>query len=91
MDGRLPVLRGERVLLRPVRDDDAAPLLAMLVEPEVARWFGRWDEARVRRDPIAPQDDEMVLAIEVDGAVAGVLLWARRSSPTTAASGSTWG
>ncbi len=55
MDGRLPVLRGERVLLRPVRDDDLAPLLAMLVEPEVARWFGSWDEARVGRDLIAPQ------------------------------------
>ena len=81
MDGRLPVLRGERVLLRPVRDDDLAPLLAMFVEPEVARWFGSWDEARVRRDLIAPQDDEVVLAIEVDGAVAGVLLVGEEIEP----------
>ena len=81
MDGRLPVLRGERVLLRPIRDGDAAPLLAMLVEPEVARWFGSWDEARVRRDLIAPQDDEVVLAIEVDRAVAGVLLVGEEIEP----------
>ena len=58
-----------------------APLLAMLVEPEVARWFGSWDEARVRRDLIAPQDDEVVLAIEVDGAVAGVLLVGEEMEP----------
>ncbi len=75
MSGReLPVLRGERVVLRPVRDGDHAPLLAMLAEPDVARWFGSWDAARVRRDLLAPQDDEVVLAIEVDGAVAGVLM-----------------
>ena len=77
----LPVLRGERVVLRPVRDDDLAPLLAMLVEPEVARWFGRWDAARVRRDLLAPQDDEVVLAIEVDGAVAGVLMVGEEEEP----------
>ena len=55
----LPVLHGERVVLRPVRDDDLAPLLAMLVEPDVARWFGRWDAARVQRDLLDPQDDEV--------------------------------
>jgi aminoglycoside 6'-N-acetyltransferase len=77
----LPALRGERVLLRPIRDDDAAPLLAMLAEPEVARWFGSWDEARVRRDLIAPQDDEQVLAIDVDGDLAGMLLVSEEEEP----------
>lgn len=77
----LPVLRGERVVLRPVRGDDLAPLLAMLAEPEVARWFGSWDAARVRRDMLAPQDDEVVLAIEVAGAVAGVLLVGEEEEP----------
>jgi aminoglycoside 6'-N-acetyltransferase len=77
----LPVLRGERVVLRPVRDDDLAPLLAMLTEPGVAHWFGRWDAARVRRDLLAPQDDEAVLAIEVEGAVAGMLLVGEETMP----------
>jgi aminoglycoside 6'-N-acetyltransferase len=77
----LPVLQGERVLLRPVRDDDLAPLLAMLSEPDVARWYGRWDAERVRRDLLAPQEDETVLAIEVDGAVAGMLLVGEETMP----------
>ena len=77
----LPLLHGERVLLRPVRDDDLAPLLAMLVEDDVARWFGTWDAARVQRDLLDPQDDEVVLAIEVDGAVAGVLMVGEEEEP----------
>ena len=77
----LPVLHGERVVLRPVRDDDLAPLLAMLVEPDVARWFGGWDAARVQRDLLDPQDDEVVLAIEVEGEVAGVLMVGEEEEP----------
>ena len=65
----------------PVRDGDQAPLLAMLAEPDVARWFGSWDAARVRRDLLAPQDDEVVLAIEVDGEVAGVLMVGEEEDP----------
>jgi aminoglycoside 6'-N-acetyltransferase len=77
----LPVLRGERVVLRPVCDDDLAPLVAMLTEPAVARWFGRWDAARVQRDLLAPQEDEAVLAIEVEGEVAGMLLVGEETMP----------
>ena len=77
----LPVLHGECVVLRPLSDDDLAPLLAMLVEPDVARWFGRWDAARVQRDLLDPQDDEVVLAIEVEGEVAGVLMVGEEEEP----------
>jgi len=70
----LPVLQGERVVLRPVRADDLAPLTAMLAEPGVARWFGSWDADRVQRDLLGPQEDETVLAIEVEGEVAGMLV-----------------
>ena len=68
-------------MLRPVRDDDLAPLLAMLVEPGVARWFGRWDAERVQRDLLDPQDDEVVLAIEVEGEAAGVLMVGEEEEP----------
>jgi aminoglycoside 6'-N-acetyltransferase len=77
----IPVLRGERVVLRPVRDDDLAALAAMLAEPGVARWYGRWDAERVRRDLLAEQEDETVLAIEVDGALAGMLLVGEETMP----------
>jgi aminoglycoside 6'-N-acetyltransferase len=69
----LPVLRGDRVTLRPVRDDDAAALLALLTEPSVARWWHRWDAERVRRD-LLEQDEEHVLVIEVEGEPGGLLL-----------------
>ena len=77
----LPVLRGERVVLRPVREPDAVVLLALLSEPEVAAWWHGWDEARVRRDLIAEQEWEVVVAIEVQGAVAGMLLVGEEEEP----------
>ena len=77
----LPVLRGERVVLRPVREQDRAALLALLSEPEVAAWWHGWDEARVRRDLIAEQEWEVVVAIEVQGAVAGMLLVGEEEEP----------
>jgi aminoglycoside 6'-N-acetyltransferase len=69
----LPVLRGERVTLRPVRADDLAALTAMLREPAVARWWHEWDEERVRRD-LLEADEEHVLVIEAGGELAGLLL-----------------
>jgi aminoglycoside 6'-N-acetyltransferase len=77
----IPVLRGERVSLRPVREDDLAALLAMLAEPEVARWFGSWNAGRIQRDLLARQEDEAVLAIEVDDTVAGVLMVGEEEEP----------
>ena len=77
----LPVLRGERVVLRPVRAEDAAALLALLSGPEVAAWWHGWDEARVRRDLIAEQEWEVVVAIEVGGVVVGMLLVGEEEEP----------
>jgi aminoglycoside 6'-N-acetyltransferase len=68
----LPVLHGERVTLRPVRDDDAAALLALLTEPAVAEWWQVWDEARVRE--MIGDREEPAMAIELDGEVVGLLL-----------------
>jgi aminoglycoside 6'-N-acetyltransferase len=69
----LPVLRGDRVTLRPVTGDDAGALVALLTEPAVARWWHSWDEARVRRDLIE-DEEEAVNVIEVRGELAGLLL-----------------
>jgi aminoglycoside 6'-N-acetyltransferase len=65
----LPELRGDRVLLRPARADDADAIAAILVEPDVAPWWGREDAAGVR-EHVA---DHRSWTIEVDGAVAGWL------------------
>jgi aminoglycoside 6'-N-acetyltransferase len=76
----MTVLRGERVLLRPASEADVPALAAMLREPEVSRWWGRFDEARVRRDLLEDAGVE-VMAIEVDGAVAGLLQWWEEDDP----------
>jgi len=65
----LPVLRGERLALRPAREDDLDALMTILREPEVAAWWGRYDADRVRGD----LGELRSYVIEVDGAVAGWL------------------
>jgi aminoglycoside 6'-N-acetyltransferase len=74
-DGPPGVLRGERLLLRPARDADVAALTAILAEPAVARWWGENDADAVRSELAAS------LAIVVDGAVAGWLLYAEEQDP----------
>jgi aminoglycoside 6'-N-acetyltransferase len=77
---RWPVLRGDRMVLRPVGAEDLEPLTALLTEPAVARWWHTWDEEKVRRDLIE-EDEEAVLAIEVGGEVAGLLLVYEEQEP----------
>jgi aminoglycoside 6'-N-acetyltransferase len=44
-------LRGARVVLRPLEEQDVAGLLAFAREPEVARWWPRVDDAYLRARP----------------------------------------
>jgi aminoglycoside 6'-N-acetyltransferase len=60
-------LRGERLELRPATADDVDALAAILAEPDVARWWGRYDAARVR-DELAGS-----FVIAVGGSTAGWL------------------
>jgi aminoglycoside 6'-N-acetyltransferase len=77
-----PTLRGQRVVLRPVRDDDIAILRAILDEPAVARWWGpRQPGVDVALDWLAADDDTTVLAIELDGRVVGSIQFAEESDP----------
>jgi aminoglycoside 6'-N-acetyltransferase len=69
---KLPTLRGDRVLLRPVDAGDVARLAEILREPEVARWWGSFDEERVRED-FLEDDDVLVLAIEAGGEAIGLI------------------
>jgi aminoglycoside 6'-N-acetyltransferase len=75
----LPALRGARVLLRPVREDDHAALLALLSEPSVARWWQAWDGERVR--DLIRDRDEPGMAIEVEGELVGLLLLGEEDFP----------
>jgi aminoglycoside 6'-N-acetyltransferase len=60
-------VRTPRLEIRPARPDDADAVAALLAEEEVARWFGVYDDARVRREML---DDHVIV---VDGAVRGWL------------------
>jgi aminoglycoside 6'-N-acetyltransferase len=76
----LPELCGARVRLRaPDVAADAAPLAAILAEPDVARWWHSLaDAARVRREVL---ESEPGWVIEVDGAVAGWIQFYEESEP----------
>lgn len=75
-------LRGERVVLRPLRPDDAGPLEAILREPEVARWWSgsEGDPGGVVRE-LYDDAEAVSFAIEVDGEPVGVIQYAEEESP----------
>jgi aminoglycoside 6'-N-acetyltransferase len=72
----LPTLRRDEIVLCPAGEDDVAALAAMLREPDVAAWWGAWDEARIRRDMLGPAHGWV---IEADGRFAG---WAEHYEET---------
>jgi aminoglycoside 6'-N-acetyltransferase len=77
-----PTLHGERVVLRPIRDDDVAILRAILDEPTVARWWGpRQPGVDVALDWLAADEHTTVLAIELDGRVVGSIQFAEETDP----------
>jgi aminoglycoside 6'-N-acetyltransferase len=75
-----PTLHGTQTTLRPVTDDDAPLLAAILAEPEVARWWPRYDEERIRTELIQGADT-VVFAVQVDEEVVGAILYVEEPSP----------
>jgi aminoglycoside 6'-N-acetyltransferase len=74
-------LHGREVTLRSTTPDDAAALLAILTEPEIARWWGDFDLERVMTDLIAGDPDEDPFVIEHDGAVIGYIQAVEENEP----------
>jgi aminoglycoside 6'-N-acetyltransferase len=70
-----PTLEGVLVTLRPTREADIAALLAILEEPEVARWWRRTEWERVA------EKDAVVFSIVMHGAVVGCIQYAEESDP----------
>jgi aminoglycoside 6'-N-acetyltransferase len=65
-----PVLPGERMTLRPPTNGDAVPLLAILGEPEVSRWWVGYTATRVRDEIL---ESGHALCMEIDGVCAGAI------------------
>jgi aminoglycoside 6'-N-acetyltransferase len=74
-------LRGRRVTLRPPTPADADPLLAILLEPAVARWWPGFDRTRVLEELVAERPGEEGFVIEADGRVIGYVQDAEELEP----------
>jgi aminoglycoside 6'-N-acetyltransferase len=73
-------LRSGSLTLRRLTAADLAPLLAVLREPTVARWWGHYDIARVEQE-FPEDDDTVVLMIHVEGEVAGFIQYSEEDDP----------
>ena len=63
-------LHGARVTLRPATPADAEALATILAQPEVSRWWPRYDHARVR-DVLVESSDTIVYVITLHDTVIG--------------------
>ncbi|CAN5219954.1 GNAT family protein [soil metagenome] len=77
----LAVLHGTQVMLRLITEEDIPPLTAILAQPEVSQWWGRYDEGRVRSE-LLESEDTVVYAIEVAGTVVGSIQYSEETAPT---------
>lgn len=75
---RYPVIDGDRLRLRPPVVTDAEPLLAILLEPEVSRWWTDYSPELVLSEMV--QSDQH-LVIEIDGRVAGAVAIYENNDP----------
>jgi aminoglycoside 6'-N-acetyltransferase len=69
-------LHGHLVTLRRAEPRDTDTLTAILAEPEVARWWGRYDRARVEAELTGDREDAAtttVFAMEHGGRVVGAI------------------
>jgi aminoglycoside 6'-N-acetyltransferase len=76
---KLPILRGERVTLRPLEEADLDPLIAVVREPSVARWWGEAEEPDRLRENLRMDGD--AFAIEADGELVGWLGFVEETEP----------
>jgi aminoglycoside 6'-N-acetyltransferase len=74
------VLRGERVLLRPGRPEDAERLFEIRNEPQVLRWWGSVDdiEEEISEEFIDAHDG---FVIEAEGEVVGAIQYHEETEP----------
>ncbi len=75
----VPPLRGDRVVLRPLRAGDRPRLEAILAEPEVARWWGSEAPAAAAADLFEPY--QALFAIEADGELVGSVQASEEETP----------
>ncbi len=73
-------LQGQRVLLRSLEPSDRSTMTRILAEPDVARWWVH-ESLEIAVDGLFDEADEVRLAIEVDGQVAGMIQFSEELTP----------
>lgn len=74
------ILRGRRLLLRPLLPDDVARVGEIAAEPGVAHWWGTVPESDLRAKA-SGQDQATAFAIEHEGAVVGMIQYHEEPDP----------
>jgi aminoglycoside 6'-N-acetyltransferase len=77
----MEALRTERLVLREPQEADLPALVAILREPEVARWWPGFDETEARLAFLG-RDDVAVLTIEHQGRPIGALQFHEHTDPS---------
>jgi aminoglycoside 6'-N-acetyltransferase len=73
-------LRGERVVLRPLRRDDVPRLIEIQSEPSVARWWGPPDRDELLRQADGA-GDSVGLAVETEDGLIGLIQYYEEDDP----------
>ena len=77
----IAMLHGTQVTLRLLTEGDIEPLTRILNQPEVSRWWGQYDDRRVRAELLEGQGT-VVYAVEVDGTVVGSIQYSEERAPS---------
>jgi aminoglycoside 6'-N-acetyltransferase len=78
----LPVLRGQRVLLRPVVPADLDRLMAIRTEPSVAHWWGNVEPDRAHEEFLGEGTASFVIEpIDDPGTIVGCIQYGEESEP----------
>ena len=73
-------LRGKLVRLRRLTADDVDGVVAVMQDPTVERWWGKYDQGKVVAEMI--EDDEaFYFAVEWSGSLAGVIAYSEEDDP----------
>jgi aminoglycoside 6'-N-acetyltransferase len=76
----MAVLQGDRVTLRPLTRDDIPGLVAMMAEPEIAKWWIGYDEERLAGE-LLEDPHVTAFAVEFEGARIGVVMYSEEPDP----------
>jgi aminoglycoside 6'-N-acetyltransferase len=74
------ILRGERVVLRPLTETDLPRIAEIISNPEVEQWWTFHDEARLRAELFDDPEVEP-FAVEFEGAVVGLIEYSEETEP----------